>query len=152
MQAAIASEECYPRNTTPKPVAFCSRTLTAAKRGYAHMEKERVAAVWVSEKFERYLLGLENFKLETDQKLLVTLMNTKNLQDAPLWCQRMLMRLMWFHLLGLENFKLETDQKLLVTLVNTKNLQDAPLWCQRMLMRLMWFHPTACIFCMEEAT
>ena len=73
------------------------------------MEKERVAAVWVSEKFERYLLGLENFKLETDQKLLVTLMNTKNLHDAP-------------------------------------------LWCQRMLMRLMWFHPTACIFCMEEAT
>ena len=80
-----------------KPVAFCSRTLTDTETRYAQIEKELLGATWTCEKFHMFLSGLPEFRLELDHKPLIPLINSKKLEDAPLRCQRMLMRLMHYN-------------------------------------------------------
>ena len=80
-----------------KPVAFCSRSLTDTETRWAQIEKELLAATWTCEKMHMFLCGLPSFQLHLDHKPLIPLINTKNLVDAPIRCQRMLMRLMRYN-------------------------------------------------------
>ena len=81
-------------NNVMKPIAFCCRTLTSCESRYAQIEKECLASVWACEKLDRYIRGHSNVTLLTEHKPLVPLMNAKELDDTPVRCQRLLMRLM----------------------------------------------------------
>ena len=67
-----------------KPVAYASCAMTDTERHYAQIEKEALAHTWACEQFSMYLLG-KSFLLETDHKLLISLLGTytKNLDSLP---------------------------------------------------------------------
>lgn len=77
-------------------MAYCSRWLTEAETRYVPIEKKRLATVWPCEKFEKYIYSLEHFKLVTDHKPLVPIMNSKDLDNVALRCQKLLIQLMRF--------------------------------------------------------
>ena len=68
--------------TTWKPIAFASRSMTETERRYAQIEKEGLATAWACEKFADYILG-KRIRIETDHKPLVPLLGTKFLDRLP---------------------------------------------------------------------
>ena len=74
------------------------RKLSSTELKYAQIKKECLASIWAYEKFSRYIVGLKSFKLLTDHKPIFPLINTQDLDKAPLRCQRMLMRLRGYSL------------------------------------------------------
>lgn len=80
-----------------KPVAYCKGCLSNAETRYAQFAKECLARVWAREIYNKYLSGLESLRLITDHKSLVPLMNSKDLDNVPIRCKRLLTRLMHFN-------------------------------------------------------
>ena len=78
-----------------KPVVYASRSLTSTEQKYVQIEKESLGITWACERFCEYLIGIK-FRVETDHKLLVSLLGEKNLEDLPARIQRFQMRLMQF--------------------------------------------------------
>ena len=56
-----------------QPVAFASRTLSAAEKNYAHLDREGLALVFGVTKFHKYLFG-RSFVVQTDRKPLLGLL------------------------------------------------------------------------------
>ena len=63
---------------TEHPIAFASRTLQAAERNYAYIEKEAISLIFASKNF---MYG-RTFKLITDHQSLTTILGPKT--GAPL--------------------------------------------------------------------
>ena len=61
------------RNGEERPVAFASRSLSAAEKNYSQVEKETLACIFAVKRFHSYLYGRE-FTLTTDHKPLLTLL------------------------------------------------------------------------------
>ena len=74
-----------------QPVAYASRSLTETERNYTQIEKELLAIVFGTEKFNQYTYG-RRVIVESDHKPLETI-SKKPLVSAPKRLQRMLLRL-----------------------------------------------------------
>ena len=74
------------------PVAFASRALTSTERNYAQIEKECLAIVFATQRFDEYILGMDKVTICTDHKPLTTIFK-KPILSSPKRLQRMRLRL-----------------------------------------------------------
>ena len=79
-----------------KPISYASRALSEAEKNYAQIEKELLAIVLATRKFQQYIYGKETI-VHSDHKPLENIMN-KNLNKIPKRLQRMIMELNNFNL------------------------------------------------------
>jgi hypothetical protein len=61
---------------TEKPIAFASRTLTAAEKKYSQLDKEGLAMVFAVKKFHQFLYGW-HFTIYTDHKPLLRIFSSE---------------------------------------------------------------------------
>ena len=73
------------------PVTFTSKALTPTEQHYANNERELLTCIFGVEHFQTYVFG-RHFMTESDHKSLEQI-SMKNLADAPVCLQRMLLRL-----------------------------------------------------------
>ena len=56
-----------------RPVAYASRALSATERNYAQIEKECLAIVFATQRFEQYILGRDNVVVLSDHQPLMSI-------------------------------------------------------------------------------
>lgn len=64
-----------------RPIANVSHALSKAESNYSQIVREALAIVWGIEHFHLYFYG-EQFKVTTDNKLLVTIFNNGNTKST----------------------------------------------------------------------
>lgn len=80
-----------------RPVTYSSRSMTKTEQRYAQIEKEMLAIVHSCTKFEQYIYGRPDIRVETDHKPLQTIFK-KPIGSSPKRLQRMLLYLQKFQL------------------------------------------------------
>ncbi len=85
-----------------QPIAFASRTLTTAERGYAQLEREALALIFGVRQFHKYLVG-RSFTLVTDHRPLLKILGPK--EGVPTLAAARLQR--WSLILSAYQYNLE---------------------------------------------
>jgi hypothetical protein len=85
-----------------RPVAYASRSLNKAERGYSQIDKEALSIIFGIKKFHQYLYG-RKFILRTDHKPLVTIFGNK--VGIPIMAASRMQR--WAVLLSGYNYDIE---------------------------------------------
>ncbi|XP_030586939.1 uncharacterized protein K02A2.6-like [Archocentrus centrarchus] len=85
-----------------RPIAFASRSLNAAERNYAQIDREALSLVWGVKKFNQYLYG-RHFTLITDHRPLVSIFNPQ--KSIPTMAAARLQR--WALFLGAHTYTIE---------------------------------------------
>lgn len=66
-----------------RPIYFASKSLSDAEKNYSVIELEAASIVYACTKFDKYLLGMHKFEVETDHKPLITLLGSKDINRLP---------------------------------------------------------------------
>ena len=85
-----------------QPITYASRALTNMETSYAQIEKELLAIVWSTNKFDQYILGREVVHIESNHEPLKAVFS-KPIHKSPKRLQRMLM--------ALQNYTLDVQYK-----------------------------------------
>ena len=80
-------------NKQTEVAAYASRPLTEGEKKFCQIEKEALCLAFGAERFRDYITGAD-VTLETDHKPLVSILQTKPLEDLSLRLQRIRIRLM----------------------------------------------------------
>uniref|UniRef100_A0A0A9YGK9 RNA-directed DNA polymerase n=1 Tax=Lygus hesperus TaxID=30085 RepID=A0A0A9YGK9_LYGHE len=76
-----------------RPISYASRTLLPAEKNYSNIEREALGVAWSCDKFKDYIVGMR-VTIQTDHKPLVTLLQSKDIDDITPRLLRLRLRLM----------------------------------------------------------
>ncbi|XP_057202332.1 uncharacterized protein K02A2.6 [Triplophysa rosa] len=92
---------------TERPIAFASRSLSAAESNYAQIDREALSLVWGVKRFNQYLYGKE-FTLVTDHQPLLSIFSPQ--KGVPLTAAARMQR--WALFLGGHRYQIEFKRTL----------------------------------------